>query len=127
MRTIKERYVVDETGARVGVLLSIEDYRRLLQALEEAGDALAIQETRARLAHGEETVHSWEEVEAGLETQDKLAWAELEQLIADCAMDTGIPDLAHQHDHYLYGTPGQAFTSDHHFEQADFVRLFPPH
>lgn len=31
----------------------------------------------------------------------------LEDLIEQCAIDTGIPDLAHQHDHYLYGTPKQ--------------------
>lgn len=29
----------------------------------------------------------------------------LEDLIAKCEMDTGISDLAAQHDHYLYGTP----------------------
>jgi hypothetical protein len=27
------------------------------------------------------------------------------QLIERCQVDTGITDLAHQHDHYLYGTP----------------------
>lgn len=27
----------------------------------------------------------------------------LEDLIAECEMDTGISDLASQHDHYLYG------------------------
>lgn len=27
----------------------------------------------------------------------------LEDLIAECAVDTGISDLAEQHDHYLYG------------------------
>lgn len=32
-------------------------------------------------------------------------WEALVKLLRDCAMDTGIPDLAHQHDHYLYGTP----------------------
>jgi hypothetical protein len=26
-------------------------------------------------------------------------------LIEECTVDTGIPDLAHQHDHYLYGKP----------------------
>jgi hypothetical protein len=26
-------------------------------------------------------------------------------LILECQVDTGIPDLASQHDHYLYGTP----------------------
>ena len=35
MRAIKERYVVDENGTRVGVLLDIEDYRQLLKELEE--------------------------------------------------------------------------------------------
>ena len=35
MIAIKERYVVDENGARVGVLLDAEDYRRLLEELEE--------------------------------------------------------------------------------------------
>ena len=29
----------------------------------------------------------------------------LTKLIGDCQVDTGIEDLAHQHDHYLYGTP----------------------
>ncbi|MDM8530169.1 hypothetical protein QUF63_03295 [Anaerolineales bacterium HSG25] len=38
------------------------------------------------------------------------------------AIDTGVPDLAENHDHYLYGIT-QVFTNDHHFEQAGFVRL----
>ena len=29
----------------------------------------------------------------------------LEELIAECEVDTGISDLAAQHDHYLYGKP----------------------
>jgi hypothetical protein len=29
----------------------------------------------------------------------------LEALIAECEVDTGISDLASQHDHYLYGKP----------------------
>ena len=29
----------------------------------------------------------------------------LEDLIAMCEVDTGISDLAEQHDHYLYGKP----------------------
>jgi PHD/YefM family antitoxin component YafN of YafNO toxin-antitoxin module len=32
---IRERYVVDENGTRVSVLLDMEDYRRLLEELEE--------------------------------------------------------------------------------------------
>ncbi len=35
MITVRERYVVDENGTRVSVLLAMEDYRRLLAELEE--------------------------------------------------------------------------------------------
>ena len=35
MFALKEHYVVDEKGEPIGVLLKIEDYRRLLEALEE--------------------------------------------------------------------------------------------
>jgi hypothetical protein len=31
----KERFLVDESGQRIGVLLDIEDYQRLLEELEE--------------------------------------------------------------------------------------------
>jgi hypothetical protein len=32
------------------------------------------------------------------------SWDTLTQLLAECAIDTGVPDLASQHDHYLYGS-----------------------
>jgi PHD/YefM family antitoxin component YafN of YafNO toxin-antitoxin module len=35
MQTAAPQLIVDEHGKRVGVILSIEDYRRLLDALEE--------------------------------------------------------------------------------------------
>ena len=35
MNAIRERYVVDENGNRVSVLLDMQDYRRLLESLEE--------------------------------------------------------------------------------------------
>lgn len=35
MPKLKERYLVDEHGNRVGVILEIEDYQRLLEELEE--------------------------------------------------------------------------------------------
>ncbi|MBI3329793.1 MAG: hypothetical protein HYZ81_24190 [Nitrospinae bacterium] len=35
MLPLKERYVVDEHGNRVGVLLDIEDYHKLLAEAEE--------------------------------------------------------------------------------------------
>jgi hypothetical protein len=41
----------------------------------------------------------------GEKEKGDAGWNGLMQLIEDCAVDTGIDDLAHQHDHYLYGTP----------------------
>jgi hypothetical protein len=35
MIPLQERFIVDENGQRVGVLLDIEDYRQLLADLEE--------------------------------------------------------------------------------------------
>ena len=35
MPTVDEGYVVDENGARVGVILPIEEYRKLMEELEE--------------------------------------------------------------------------------------------
>ena len=33
------------------------------------------------------------------------SWDKFEQLLESCSMDAGIEDLAHQHDHYIHGTP----------------------
>ena len=41
------QFVVDEHGNRVGVILSIEDYRRLLDALEELESIRAYDAARA--------------------------------------------------------------------------------
>jgi len=35
MRNIKERYLVDDNGNRIGVVLNVKDYHRLLEQLEE--------------------------------------------------------------------------------------------
>lgn len=38
---------------------------------------------------------------------DDSGWKALAQLVENCAVETGISDLAQQHDHYLYGKPKQ--------------------
>ena len=40
-------------------------------------------------------------------SEDKEEWDALDKLIETCALETGITDLARQHDHYLYGKPKQ--------------------
>lgn len=53
MITFKERYVVDEKGKRVGVILDVEDYEKLLEELEELE---AIRAYDAAKASGDEAV-----------------------------------------------------------------------
>ena len=47
MAAMWERYLVDETGVRVSVLLDIEDYRRLLADIEELESIRAYDAARA--------------------------------------------------------------------------------
>lgn len=50
------RYLVDENGERVGVLLDIEEYERLIEELEELADIRAAQEAQRELESGEDEI-----------------------------------------------------------------------
>jgi len=47
MIKLKERYVTDEKGDRIGVLLDIEEYLKLLEELEELESIYAYDEAKA--------------------------------------------------------------------------------
>ncbi len=42
MLNIKPRYLVDETGRKTGAVLSMKDYRALMQRLEDLEDAVEL-------------------------------------------------------------------------------------
>jgi PHD/YefM family antitoxin component YafN of YafNO toxin-antitoxin module len=44
---LKERFVVDETGNRVAVLIDIDEYQKVLEALEELESINAFDEAKA--------------------------------------------------------------------------------
>ncbi len=48
------RYVVDENGKRVAVLLEVEEYERMIEELEELEDIRAYDEAVAELERGED-------------------------------------------------------------------------
>ena len=51
------RYLVDENGERVGVLLDIEEYERLIEELEELSDIRAYDEAKAEIKReGDEAI-----------------------------------------------------------------------
>lgn len=56
-------------------------------------------------AEVEVTVTASEDTGEHLQKTNGQAWDALTQLLAECSIDTGISDLAQQHDHYLYGVP----------------------
>ena len=65
MPATKERYVVDEQGTRVSVLLDIREYERLIEAFEELESIRAYDEAKAS---GDETIpfeQAIEEIEQG--------------------------------------------------------------
>lgn len=53
MPTLKERYLIDEKGNRIGVFLEMEDYQKLLGELEELESIRAYD---AATASGDEAV-----------------------------------------------------------------------
>jgi PHD/YefM family antitoxin component YafN of YafNO toxin-antitoxin module len=53
---MEARYIVDENGKRVSVILPIEDYERLIEELEELDDIRAYDEAKAALERGEDEV-----------------------------------------------------------------------
>ena len=63
MARLRERYVIDENGEKTEVLLSVEDYRRLLEDLH---DMAVVAERR-----GEQTL-TLEEVRKRLKEDDLL-------------------------------------------------------
>ena len=55
------QYVTDDNGKRVGVVLPIEEYTRLLEELEELEDIRAADEARQEIENGEDELVPWEE------------------------------------------------------------------
>ena len=46
-----------------------------------------------------------ERVSDSISPEEHAAWDVLTQLVESCAVETGVTDLAHQRDHYLYSKP----------------------
>jgi PHD/YefM family antitoxin component YafN of YafNO toxin-antitoxin module len=53
---MEARYIVDENGKRVSVILSVEEYERLIEALEDLEDVRLYDDAKAALERGESEV-----------------------------------------------------------------------
>ena len=61
---MEARYLTDENGKRIGVVLSIKEYERLLELEDEMEDLEALQaarKTKAAIERGEGEVIPWEQ------------------------------------------------------------------
>lgn len=66
---MEARYITDETGKRQSVILSIEEYERLLKALEDLEDLRAADEALAEIARGEDELIPWEEAKREMDEE----------------------------------------------------------
>ena len=60
---MEARYLTDESGKRIGVLIDIKEYERLREiedALEDAEALQAARENKASIERGEEEVIPWD-------------------------------------------------------------------
>ena len=55
------RYVVDEDGRRVGVLLDVEEYERMVEELEDLEDIRLYDEAMEELAQGKDELIPWKQ------------------------------------------------------------------
>jgi len=71
---MEARYIVDESGKRVSVILPIEEYESMLEELEEFEDIRAYDEAKAALERGEDEVipldQAMQEIREGQVTGD---------------------------------------------------------
>jgi PHD/YefM family antitoxin component YafN of YafNO toxin-antitoxin module len=63
------RYIVDENGKRVSIILPIEEYERLIEILEDLEDVRAYDEAKAELERGEDEVIPWEQAKKEIEEE----------------------------------------------------------
>ncbi len=59
---MEARYIIDETGKRQSVILSLEEYEKLLEAFEDLEDLRAADEALREIESGEDETVPWEQV-----------------------------------------------------------------
>lgn len=66
---MEARYITDETGKRQSVILSIEEYERLMEALEDLEDLRAADEALREIERGEDELIPWEQVKREMDEE----------------------------------------------------------
>ena len=71
---METRYVTDQNGERVGVILDVQEYERLMEALEDLADLRAADEALEAIARGEEEILPLDEAIREMEAERSRLW-----------------------------------------------------
>lgn len=66
---MEARYVVDENGKRVSVIMPVEEYERMIEELEDVLATQAYDEARAELERGDDELIPWEQAKKEIEEE----------------------------------------------------------
>ena len=81
-----DSYLTDSEGERTAVVIDLAVWQQITAQLEQ----------------------TWPEIKSEAGYQNNMA--DFLQILRDHAIETDIPDLAHEHDHYIHGTPKRGRT-----------------
>jgi PHD/YefM family antitoxin component YafN of YafNO toxin-antitoxin module len=66
---MEARYFADENGKRTGVILSVEEYERMIEELEELDDTSAVEEARREIESGADELIPREQTKRAMEEE----------------------------------------------------------
>jgi PHD/YefM family antitoxin component YafN of YafNO toxin-antitoxin module len=66
---MEARYFADENGKRTGVILSVEEYERMIEELEELDDTSAVEEARREIESGADELIPREQTKREMEEE----------------------------------------------------------
>jgi len=71
---METRYITDKSGERVGVILDVEQYNRLLEAAEDLADLRAADEAIREIESGEDELLPLDEAVREMEEERRRLW-----------------------------------------------------
>lgn len=92
----------DQVRAKANLLSPTEQARLIAHLANQMQHALALTS---------ESQASHYPPQPSLTTETHTFWDSFMQVISDCQVETGISNLAHQHNHYLYNKPEEEITT----------------
>jgi PHD/YefM family antitoxin component YafN of YafNO toxin-antitoxin module len=78
---MEARYFADENGKRTGVILSVEEYERMIEELEELDDTSAVEEARREIESGADELVPREQAKREREIEEESARSKRDEVV----------------------------------------------